>query len=249
SDRTARRAEPPPISPPAGSVSGGSVPRSATKGPGYQEGARCAARWVLLVGSKMITRVITSSTGPTPLNPVGSEVSHLRGCPGRRARRDRGTVGVKRLSAPRPSGRRSRSHGRWRRTTPRDRVGRQGETTTRRRHAGILAFPSSGGVVILDRFRLADRVAVVTGAGRGIGAAAAVALAEAGADVLVSARTEAELREVAGRVEAAGRRAAVVPADLSDLPAAAGLGRAAGGAVRRPPPAGDNPGGARAPPV
>ena len=33
--------------------------------------------------------------------------------------------------------------------------------------------------MILDRFSLTDRVAVVTGAGRGIGAATAVALAEA----------------------------------------------------------------------
>jgi 7-alpha-hydroxysteroid dehydrogenase len=77
--------------------------------------------------------------------------------------------------------------------------------------------------MILDRFTLTDRVAVVTGAGRGIGAATAVALAEAGADVLVSARTEADLEKVAARVEQAGRRAVVVPADLSDLEAVAGL--------------------------
>ena len=77
--------------------------------------------------------------------------------------------------------------------------------------------------MILDRFLLTDRVAVVTGAGRGIGAASAIALAEAGADVVLSARTEAQLREVAERVEAAGRRAAVVPADLSDLDAVARL--------------------------
>ena len=38
--------------------------------------------------------------------------------------------------------------------------------------------------MILDRFRLDDQVAIVTGAGRGIGAATAVALAEAGADVV-----------------------------------------------------------------
>jgi 7-alpha-hydroxysteroid dehydrogenase len=80
--------------------------------------------------------------------------------------------------------------------------------------------------MILDRFRVTDRAAVVTGAGRGIGAAVAVALAEAGADVLISSRTEAELATVAGRIEAAGRRAVVLPADVSDLDAAAGLAEA-----------------------
>lgn len=80
---------------------------------------------------------------------------------------------------------------------------------------------------ILDRFTLTDHVAVVTGAGRGIGAATAVALAEAGADVCLSARNADQLEEVADRVRAAGRRALVVPADLSDVDAAAGLARAA----------------------
>jgi 7-alpha-hydroxysteroid dehydrogenase len=81
--------------------------------------------------------------------------------------------------------------------------------------------------MILDRFRVTDRVAVVTGAGRGIGAACAIALAQAGADVVISARTEDQLAKVAREVEAAGRRAVVVPADLSDLEAAAGLAAAA----------------------
>jgi 7-alpha-hydroxysteroid dehydrogenase len=76
---------------------------------------------------------------------------------------------------------------------------------------------------ILDRFRLDGQVAVVTGAGRGIGAGTAVALAEAGADVVISSRTDAQLKEVAERIEAAGRRAVVVPADLADLDAVAGL--------------------------
>ncbi len=80
---------------------------------------------------------------------------------------------------------------------------------------------------ILDRFALTDHVAVVTGAGRGLGAATAVALAQAGADVLISARTEKQLGRVAEQVEAAGRRALVVPADLSDLDAVAGLAQAA----------------------
>lgn len=82
-------------------------------------------------------------------------------------------------------------------------------------------------MTILDRFTLTDHVAVVTGAGRGIGAATAVAFAEAGADVLISARTAGQLEQVADRIRAAGRRALVVPADLSDLEAVAGLAQAA----------------------
>ncbi len=80
---------------------------------------------------------------------------------------------------------------------------------------------------ILDRFAVTDHVAIVTGAGRGLGAATAVALAEAGADVLISARTEKQLDRVAEAVRATGRRCLVVPADLSDLDAVAGLAQAA----------------------
>jgi 7-alpha-hydroxysteroid dehydrogenase len=77
--------------------------------------------------------------------------------------------------------------------------------------------------MILDRFKMHDKVAIVTGAGRGIGAASAIGLAQAGADVLISARTVDQLGEVAAAVEGTGRRAVVVPADLSDLEAVAGL--------------------------
>lgn len=77
--------------------------------------------------------------------------------------------------------------------------------------------------MILDRFRVTGKAAVVTGAGRGIGAATAVALAQAGADVLISARTEAELAKVGREIEQAGRRAVTVPADLADLDAMTGL--------------------------
>ena len=65
--------------------------------------------------------------------------------------------------------------------------------------------------MILDRFRMTDMVAVVTGAGRGIGAATAISLAEAGADVVISARTTEQLAVVAERIEGAGRRAVTVP--------------------------------------
>ncbi|MGD0081931.1 MAG: SDR family oxidoreductase [Acidimicrobiales bacterium] len=82
--------------------------------------------------------------------------------------------------------------------------------------------------MILERFRLDGRVAIVTGAGRGLGAAAALALAEAGADLVMAARTPEDLASVAEAVGALGRSAEVVVADLSDLDAVAGLTSVAG---------------------
>ncbi|OBK11725.1 SDR family oxidoreductase [Mycobacterium asiaticum] len=69
--------------------------------------------------------------------------------------------------------------------------------------------------MILDRFRLDDKVAVITGAGRGLGAAIALAFAEAGADVVIASRTQSQLDEVAEQVRAIGRCAHVVAADLA----------------------------------
>jgi 7-alpha-hydroxysteroid dehydrogenase len=66
----------------------------------------------------------------------------------------------------------------------------------------------------------------------GLGAAAAVALAQAGPDVVI-ARSANQLATVAAQVEAVGHRALVVPADLSDLDAAAGLAAAAADAFGR----------------
>ncbi len=73
--------------------------------------------------------------------------------------------------------------------------------------------------MILDRFRLDDRVAIVTGAGQGIGRGIAVGLAEAGADVVLAARTETDLEEVAALVRERGRRALVVPTDVTEAAA------------------------------
>jgi 7-alpha-hydroxysteroid dehydrogenase len=77
--------------------------------------------------------------------------------------------------------------------------------------------------MILDRFLVTDQAAVVSASGRGIGAGAAIALAQAGANVVLAARTEEQLRETAKQVEAAGRRAVVVPGDLTDFDLMASL--------------------------
>ncbi len=75
----------------------------------------------------------------------------------------------------------------------------------------------------MSTFDLTGRTALVTGASRGIGRGLALGLAEAGADVVVSARDEALLREVAAQIEALGRKALVLPADVTDPEACAQL--------------------------
>lgn len=63
---------------------------------------------------------------------------------------------------------------------------------------------------------LADTVAVVTGAGRGIGRAIAMALGQAGADVVLAARSVDALEDVATELRSIGRRPLVVPTDLQE---------------------------------
>lgn len=70
--------------------------------------------------------------------------------------------------------------------------------------------------MILDRFSVVDRVAIVTGAGQGIGRGIAVGLAEAGADVVLAARTSSDLDSVAEQIVAVDRRALPVPTDVTD---------------------------------
>jgi NAD(P)-dependent dehydrogenase (short-subunit alcohol dehydrogenase family) len=76
-----------------------------------------------------------------------------------------------------------------------------------------------------EQARLDDRVAVVTGASRGIGRAAAMRLAEAGASVMVTARTESGIEETARQIRAAGGSASAFPVDVSDWEAVLRLAR------------------------
>ncbi len=66
-----------------------------------------------------------------------------------------------------------------------------------------------------DPYRLDGRIAVVTGAGKGIGRGIALCLAAAGADVVVASRTAADVTAVAAEIEALGRRARAVRADVT----------------------------------
>src|SRR6516225_5741610 len=68
---------------------------------------------------------------------------------------------------------------------------------------------------VLDRFRLDDKVAIVTGASSGLGVAFAKALAEAGADIVLAARRVQRLQATREIVEQAGRRAITVAADVA----------------------------------
>jgi NAD(P)-dependent dehydrogenase (short-subunit alcohol dehydrogenase family) len=79
---------------------------------------------------------------------------------------------------------------------------------------------------VLDRFRLDDRVAVIT-ASSGLGAGFAVALAQAGADVVLGARRMDRLADTARAVEATGRRAVAIATDVADPTSCSALVEAA----------------------
>jgi NAD(P)-dependent dehydrogenase (short-subunit alcohol dehydrogenase family) len=74
--------------------------------------------------------------------------------------------------------------------------------------------------VTLERFSLAGKKALVTGASRGIGQVIAVAFAEAGADVAITARGAEGLAATAKGIRDFGREAVEIPADLTTQQAA-----------------------------
>jgi len=65
--------------------------------------------------------------------------------------------------------------------------------------------------------KLQGQVALITGGGRGIGAAAAELLAQAGASLVLTARSEEEIDTVAKRIRKNGGKAIAVPCDVSDF--------------------------------
>ena len=63
--------------------------------------------------------------------------------------------------------------------------------------------------------RLADKVAIITGAGRGISCTTALAYAREGARLVLVARTISELEETASMTESLGAITVTVPTDVS----------------------------------
>lgn len=72
----------------------------------------------------------------------------------------------------------------------------------------------------MPSFRLDDRRALVTGAGRGIGRGIATALAHAGAEVFVAARTSSEIEDLAASINQDGGNATTLLLDVMDTAAA-----------------------------
>lgn len=70
--------------------------------------------------------------------------------------------------------------------------------------------------MILDKFKLTDKVAIVTGGGRSIGRGIALGFAEAGADVVCTARTAAEIESVAAEIRSLGRKALAIQCDVCE---------------------------------
>ena len=71
---------------------------------------------------------------------------------------------------------------------------------------------------VIDRFRLPDKVALVTGAGRNLGREIALSLAEAGADVALTARSLPEIEKTAAEIRKQGRKALTIGMDVTDFP-------------------------------
>lgn len=77
--------------------------------------------------------------------------------------------------------------------------------------------------MILNKFKLDGKIALVTGASSGLGQAIAIALAEAGADVACHARSKDKADETLAAITDLGRRAVVVTGDVADSSVPTGI--------------------------
>jgi NAD(P)-dependent dehydrogenase (short-subunit alcohol dehydrogenase family) len=68
--------------------------------------------------------------------------------------------------------------------------------------------------MVLDRFSLAGRVGIVTGAGQGLGRVFALSFAEAGADVVIAENNPETAERTAAEVRALGRRSVAIVTDV-----------------------------------
>jgi NAD(P)-dependent dehydrogenase (short-subunit alcohol dehydrogenase family) len=71
--------------------------------------------------------------------------------------------------------------------------------------------------MFLEKLTLENKTAVITGAGRGLGKHIATALAEAGANVVLVARTRVEIEALAVKIQGLGRNAIAIPTDVTKM--------------------------------
>ena len=70
--------------------------------------------------------------------------------------------------------------------------------------------------MIMEKYRVDGKVAIVTGAGRGMGKSIALTLAAAGADVSVVARTRTQIEQTAEEIRKLGNKALAIPTDVTE---------------------------------
>lgn len=77
--------------------------------------------------------------------------------------------------------------------------------------------------MILDKFKLDGKVALVTGSSAGLGKGIAIALAEAGADIACHCRNKGDADETCAAIAKLGRQATPVAGDMADKQSPAGI--------------------------
>ena len=193
SPRTRSTSSPTPRSTTSGSTSTPSGPRPGPFGTPIAHGfltMSLAAYFLRPAGARVRTSRWASTTALDKVRFPVAGSGRLEGAGQGRAARGQGGAGRRAGDGP------HHDRARGRRQAGRDRRHRSAGTSHER---------------CTTRSRSTGKVAIVTGAGRGIGAQTAKTYAEAGADVVLAARTKEQLDEVAEDVRGFGRRGARDP--------------------------------------